>query len=64
MQGPLNKADEKIESESGADSFEANDERSEDESLKAAKLNMHQGSESSGNHLSVKSSKKGSPTKK
>ena len=30
MQGPLKKADEKIESESAGDSFEANDERSEE----------------------------------
>ena len=37
----MNKRDEKIETESGPDSFEANDERSEDESLEAAKLNMH-----------------------
>ena len=53
MQGPLKKADEKIETESAGDSFEANDERSEEESLEAAKQNLHQGSESSGNHLSA-----------
>ena len=63
MHGPLKKADEKIETESAGDSFEANDERSEEGSLEAAKQNLHQGSESSGNHLSVKSSKKGSKSK-
>ena len=33
MQGPLKKADEKIETESGGDSFEANDERSDEGEL-------------------------------
>ena len=56
MQGPLKKADEKIETESGGDSFEANDERSDEGELQAAKMNLHQESESSGNHLSLKNS--------
>ena len=56
MQGPLKKADEKIETESGGDSFEANDERSDEGELEAATVNLHQESESSGNHLSLKNS--------
>ena len=56
MQGPLKKADEKIETESGGDSFEANDERSDEGELQAAKMNLHQESDSSGNHLSLKNS--------